>query len=112
VLLAELPRESALARAIDPDMARWSAVEELLALIAEQVDLGNRMFFQVNTDKTAKQPVPLRVRRPRDGELARMSAESEPTVRVVENPKMATSEEIAAFFGGGVVHYFPNPDAN
>ncbi len=82
----------------------WSPTAELLALVAEVIDHGNRMFFRANTDKDTAQPQPLKVRRPRDGELAAMAATPQ-AVTVVEHPRMATPEEMSRFFGS--VRYFP-----
>lgn len=115
MLVGQLPRESALARAIDPALAEWTTVQELLALIAELIDKSNRMTYRLNSDKTASQPDPLRVRRPHEGELAAMATSSAP-VRVVDNPRMASVSEIKQFFGADapadVVRYFPDPGTN
>jgi hypothetical protein len=51
-------------------------------------------------------PEPLRVRRPRDGELQAMAAEA---IRVVDQPKMSDHSDVVKFFGG-TVHYFPDPN--
>jgi hypothetical protein len=105
VLVAGLPRESALARALRPDLAAWSQTDELLALVAELIDHGNRLYFSAHTTARDTQPEPLRVRRPARGELAAMAA-AQPAPDAV--PRMATSEEMAEFFGM-TVRYFPDP---
>lgn len=94
-----MPKESALARSINPELASWSATEDLLANLIEVTDHGNRLFFQAYSEPGARQPEPLRVRRPGPGELAAMAqvAPAEP-----EAPRMATPAEIKAFFGGDV----------
>jgi hypothetical protein len=105
VLIGALPRESALARALAPNpaLATWTHTDDLLALVAEQIDLGNRLLFSAYSAKGDAQPAPLRVRRPYEGELAAMAAAAAP-----EAPRMATSAEMVKFFGG-TVRYFPDP---
>lgn len=83
--------------------------DELLALNCELLDLGNRQQYMLLTQGTAKLPEPLRVRRPRDGELPALAIESS-AIRIVDQPKMATTDEMTKFFGG-TVHYFPDPEA-
>lgn len=91
------PTGTAIARATGGDIPGWGNAEELLALIAELLDGGNRMFFSAHTKKGTTAPKPLEVRRP----IAHDQADDD--VELVEAPRkrQATSEEIKAFFGGG-----------
>lgn len=49
---------------MDPAGGQWELGHELLATIAELVDLGNRMFMQANTKEGTRLPTPLRIPRP------------------------------------------------
>lgn len=74
----------------------WDYGEELLAAIVELLDTGNRLFFQAHTKKGTRPPKPIEIRRPWDP--------------VPDKPKMATSEEIARFFGGVVKYTGPKSE--
>lgn len=82
-LVRSLPRDSALARELNPDPHEgWGNVEELLATTIELVDMGNRILHLGFCE--APHPEPVKIRRPWDREPAK--------------PAMATSEEMVAFF--------------
>lgn len=88
--------DSALGRALGSRQAgEWGNVEELLKVIAEQVDAGNRLFVRANSKRSAQQPKPLEITRPEPRRPKGHKA-------AVEAPKKrpATSEELVAFFGG------------
>lgn len=84
VLLEALPRESALVRGFDPHNGAWGNTEELLAVLAEQVDAGNRLFFAAHAKKGTRPPKPLEIRRP--GQVQQRRRQSSPA-------------EVARFFG-------------
>ena len=83
-LLRGLPPDSNLNRVLYPD-AEWGYNEELLALLAELMDYGNRLSYAVAPFKHKKKQEPIRIPRPHQ--------------RLVEKPK-ASHEEIVAFFQG------------
>lgn len=93
-LLRGIPaRDSALGAKLDVrQVGEWGNVEELLVLVAQVVDAGNRLFFSAHSKKGAQQPKPLDV--PRPGRRGEEEAE--------KKRRPATSEELAAFFGGAV----------
>ena len=86
-LINGLPKDSALARAVAPETegSDWGNTEELLATLAELVDVGNRQFVAANTKKGARKPKPIKIRRPWD-----------PTER-----RRATAEETQELLGPG-----------
>lgn len=86
VLVRQLPPGSPLHRATDPRGWSWTATDELLAVIAELVDLNNRLFIQANSRKSGNGPKPLQIRRPWEDEQRQ------------EPRSQATAEEIRAFF--------------
>lgn len=73
----------------DPRATGWGNVEELLAILNEQVDAANRMFLAVHSDKGSRPPKPLKI--PRPGALGATTAV----------PSMSPPEEVARFFGRG-----------
>lgn len=74
-LIRGLPRDSATLRTVGTP---WGFTEELLAILAEQVDWGNLLYHRVHFK--APHPEALKIRRP--GE---------------EKRKTASSEQLAAF---------------
>lgn len=102
-LVAGLPPGCALLRKLDPEGSRWSTTDELLARLIEEVDRGNRWFFQANTEKDTPPPDPIEIRRPgehrpddRPDDRGEAESGDEPTRRP------ATAAEMKAFFGGAV----------
>ena len=89
MLVKGLPPGGALHRAIDPDGHGWSTKEELLAIMIEVLDHGNRLFFSANRAKGARMPDPIRIRRPWE-----RSEDAKP------RPK-PTHAQVKRFFGGG-----------
>lgn len=83
VLVRGLPDDSALTRAASGH--HWRQLDELLATIAELVDINNRAFIRVHSEPHSPQPEPIKIRRPWD-------RDREPQRRT------ATTEEMAAFF--------------
>lgn len=68
----------------------WTNTDELLAMLIEVVDRGDRWFFQANSEKGTELPEPIVITRPgKNG--------SDP-----EEPRQATAAEMKAFFGGAV----------
>ena len=63
-LVRGLPMGGALHKALHPDTFAWTHQDELLAIIAEILDHGNRLFLMANTKKGAKMPPPLEIARP------------------------------------------------
>lgn len=98
VLVRGIPAESALGFATGGYRPGWGATEELLAVLAELVDLGNRTFFRVNSKRGAQQPRPIEIPRPPD-------PNEEPKKR-----RPATSEDLKALFGGAAVYTGPPVD--
>lgn len=86
-LVRGLPADSNLHRLLYPE-ADWGYSEELLALLAELVDHGNRLFFGSLRSKHQKMPEPIRI--PRPGDEAKPKGKPKPS-----------HEEIVRFFGGG-----------
>ena len=82
VLVHALPDDSATARAAT-EHPHWRQIDELLATIAELVDVNNRAFIKVYSDPHSPQPEPIKIRRPWERPPERATA---------------TSEEMAAFF--------------
>lgn len=95
VLVRGIPAESALGVSTGGYRPGWGATEELLALLAELVDAGNRTFFRVHSKRGAQQPKPLEITRPPDPNEA-------PKER-----RPATSEDLRAIFGGAVRYTGP-----
>lgn len=88
VLVRGIPAESALGFSTGGYRPGWGATEELLALVAEVIDHGNRLFFKAHSKRGAQQPKPLKITRPADP---------------LEEPKKrrpATSEDLREMFGG------------
>lgn len=65
-LVGGLPTDSALWRAMQPELAGWGTQEELLALLCEISDATNQILVRVNSKRGAPAPRPLRVPRPYD----------------------------------------------
>lgn len=70
----------------------WGYTEELLALVAQLIDQGNRLFYDRHRRKGAKAAEPIRIPRPGGPPEA---------PRRLEKPRMASGEEILAFFSKG-----------
>ncbi|MFI0261841.1 hypothetical protein ACH4OW_22710 [Streptomyces sp. NPDC017056] len=63
VLLAHLPRDGAVARALHDEAAEWSVTDHLLATVADHLAVANWMFATVNRDEDTEPleyPEPLR----------------------------------------------------
>lgn len=86
-LVRGLPADSNLNRILSPDTG-WGYNEELLAVLAELVDYGNRLSYAVAPFKHKKTQEPIRI--PRPG-----------SERVNVKPPPPSHEEIVRFFGGG-----------
>lgn len=82
-LIAGLPIGSALHRSLDPTGWAWGTTEELLAVLVEVVDLGNRQYVAFEAGRN-KVPKPIDIRRP---------------WKVEEPKRFASHAEIEAFFG-------------
>lgn len=94
-LVAGLPAEGATARALGERAAvGWSVDSDLLALIAELLDYGNRQQFVINSKPGKKPPRPLDIPRPEDARKRR-------------ERRKATAEDLKEIFGDGIVR----PDA-
>ncbi len=77
-LVRALPPDSAIARATDPHAAvGWGNAEELLALLAELVDLGNRTFLSANARPGVRVPEPVQI--PRPGESVEVCRRASPS---------------------------------
>lgn len=63
-LMKGLSPNSAYARFTLYDGAQWGAVEELLATVAEQVDFGNRLYYDSHRQAGERSWEPLKIRRP------------------------------------------------
>lgn len=87
VLLSGLPRDSAFIRAVLGENADWGQQEELLASIAELLDLSNRLFLQANSKPGTRSPKPIEIPRP----YKNQPEQHQPT-------QQATREEIERFF--------------
>lgn len=99
VLVAGLPHDSAVNRAVVPERA-WPAyaAEELLAVLVELVDEGNRLFGAAHSKEGRPHRKPVEVLRPAD---------------IIERAKprrQSTPEELARFFGGAVRYTGPRLD--
>jgi len=105
-LIAGLPQDSALARALDPELVGWSPIEDLLSLLIEVVDRGNRDFFAANTKEGTPQPEPIRIAR--RGHREDIPAEGKPVTD--EAPQAMDVDAMKAFFAGSVT-YCPTPSA-
>lgn len=67
-LVGGLPRGGALDRALDPDGwgSGWTHTEELLATIAELLDLHRRQYVVTNSKRGASKPRAIKIPRPSD----------------------------------------------
>lgn len=90
VLVRGIPWESALGFSTGNYRPGWGPTEELLAVLAELVDAGNRLFFRVHAKRGASQPKPIEITRPPDPN------------EVPKQRRPATSEDLRAIFGGAV----------
>lgn len=98
VLVRGIPAESALGVSAGGYRPGWGATEELLALLAELVDLGNRTFYRVHSKRGAQQPKPLKIPRPTEDEEPR------------KKRRPATSDDLVEMFGG-IARYTGPPRA-
>ncbi|MGK5639714.1 hypothetical protein ACSNOK_15585 [Streptomyces sp. URMC 126] len=76
VLIAHLPRDSAVTRALHDEAAGWSVTDHLLATAVDHLAVANWMFATVNRDEDAEpaefpEPVP----RPGEDRTAKEPAE-------------------------------------
>lgn len=82
-------------RRVSPELATWDTHAELMAALIEVTDYGNRLFYMANSKKGAAAPKPIEIRRPKSPDA-------------IEAPKperrMATTDEMKAFFGGAVTY--------
>lgn len=74
----------------DVESERWTNTDELLALLIEAVDLGNRMFLTANTKEGTKVPDPIVIQRPN-----RSSQNAE-----ADKPKLTRAAMRAMLLGG------------
>lgn len=88
-LIGGLPLDGSLARVLAPETVGrgWGYQEELLAIIAEVVDVGNRNFVEANKKKGAQTPKPIFI--PRPGR--------------VQTKRKATREDLKQMFGSAIV---------
>lgn len=88
--------DSALGASTGSYRPGWTNIEELLAIIAETVDRGNRQFAIAFSKRGAGSPQPLKIPRPYERKKRRP----------------ATSEDLVEMFGG-VARYTgpPVPDS-
>lgn len=86
-LVKYLPPGSALHRAVDPEGARWGNAEELLAILVEVVDFGNRNFIRFYSKKGTSGPKPIKIPRPKS------------LTSPAPKKKMSTPEEIKRRLG-------------
>lgn len=99
VLVRGIPAESALGFSTGTYRPGWGPTEELLAIVAEVVDYGNRLYFKAHSKRGAQQPKPLAITRPPD-------PNAPPKKR-----RKATSEELKELFGGAARYTGPpRPD--
>ncbi|MFI1051099.1 hypothetical protein ACH4U3_35995 [Streptomyces griseoruber] len=66
VLVAHLPRDSALNRELHGDAAEWSVTDHLLAAAVDHLAAANWMFASVNSDEDDQPDPPVPVPRPGD----------------------------------------------
>ncbi len=66
VLVAHLPRDSALNRELHGDAAEWSVTDHLLAAAVDHLAAANWMFASVNSDEGDQPDPPVPVPRPND----------------------------------------------
>lgn len=101
-LVAGLPRDSATARALDPLGGHWHVETELAAQVVDHLAVLNANFVKANSKPGASVRTPQPVPRPDIVEDA----------EVAEAPRkrMATPQELRAFFGGSV-RYTPRAEA-
>lgn len=63
-LVRGLPPRSTVVRDTNTDGKEWGTVEELLSLVAEELDMANRIAYAAAAGKRAKMWKPLEVPRP------------------------------------------------
>lgn len=63
VVVRQLPRDSSLGRAFDPENHHWGTAEQLLALIADEIRLGNWHRFGTQS-QARKRNMPQPIERP------------------------------------------------
>lgn len=71
---------------------QWDTTAQLLALVAELIDLGNRNFVAVHSKKGSQIPDPIQIDRPG------------PNGASSNGKRKATAAEMKAFFGGAVTY--------
>ena len=95
-LVLNLPPDSAVARRHATDTDRWTVTDELLATIAEVVDVAGLRVLRALTTKKTRMPKAITIPRPYLEARREVLSMSDPRVR--------------AFFGAA--HYVPKPDAS
>ncbi|MDG4857693.1 hypothetical protein P8605_05905 [Streptomyces sp. T-3] len=93
VLIRHLPRDCAVVRETEGEIADWSVTDYLLAHAVDQLAEANWMFAMVNQDEDSDPlefPKPI----PRPNSTGSDQAASEPDVEIA-NP---SAQELAAFF--------------
>lgn len=92
-LILGLSPDGAFAKALSPETAGWGTTEELLATVAELVDLGNRQFALSKSKKGSKAPKPINIKRPWED--------------VKQKKRAASPEEISELMGGAPLLRMP-----
>ncbi|MFH9419993.1 hypothetical protein [Streptomyces sp. NPDC017529] len=86
VLLAHLPRDGAVARALHDEAAEWSVTDHLLATVADHLAVANWMFATVNRDEDTEPPeYPEPLQRPGAGPESETGAGAEEAVSGAED---------------------------
>lgn len=86
-LVRWIPPESSLGLSTGSHRPGWGATEELLKLVAELVDHGNRLFYSAHKRRGAPTPKAIEILRPPD------------PLEAPKKRRPATSEELKALFG-------------
>lgn len=86
-LVDHLSPDGSVGRAVSEHKAAgWGFQEELLAVLAELIDKGNRDFFSAYSEKGTPQPAPIYIARP-----------------VQKKKRVATKEDMRRMFGGAPI---------
>lgn len=78
-LINGLPTDSAYSRDANPTTvgSNWGHVEELLATVAQLIDLGNRQFAMANSKRGSRMPEGIKIRRPWERTIKRQATAAE-----------------------------------
>ncbi|MEV4439685.1 hypothetical protein AB0K09_11800 [Streptomyces sp. NPDC049577] len=99
VLIAHLPRDSAVNRALHGEAVEWGVTEHLLAAVTDHLAAANWMTSVVNGDPDAEQPeFPEPVPRPDTREWTGANDEPSPGDAAVRHSR-PSAEELSLFFG-------------